>query len=57
MTPKNIFVLDKNTLKVKVADLGDLSLRKHARIFWSYDYKSVYSSPEVLDGALDKLDP
>ena len=50
-------MLDKYTLKVKISDIGDLSLWKHARIFWSYDYKSVYSSPEVLEGALDKLDP
>jgi hypothetical protein len=57
LTPNNILIVDEERLLVKIQDLGDKSLRKHARIFKNYDYRSVFSCPEVLEHALDKLEP
>ena len=57
LTPKNIFIQDKESLKILIGDLGDNSIRKHARIFSGYNYKSVFSCPEILEDALDHSDP
>ena len=52
LTPKNIFISNLNEISIKIGDVGDSTLRKHAAIFNGYDYRSVFSCPEILESGL-----
>ena len=53
LSSRNIFIekiVQENQIwhKIKIGDLGDLSIRQSAKIFLDYDIRNTWSSPEVM---------
>ena len=53
LSSRNLFierVVENNEIrhKIKIGDLGDLSIRQSAKIFLDYDVRNTWSSPEVM---------
>ena len=53
LSSRNLFiekVVKNNEIKhkIKIGDLGDLSIRQSAKIFLDYDIRNTWSSPEVM---------
>lgn len=53
LSSRNLFiqsVVEENQIKHKIliGDLGDMSIRQHAKIFHDYDIRNTWASPEVL---------
>jgi hypothetical protein len=53
LSSRNLFItkiVDDDSIKpnIRIGDLGDMSIRQHAKIFYDYEIRNTWSSPEVL---------